>query len=240
MEQIRLDRFLAEEGLGSRRDVKETIKAGQVLVNGAVCRQPEQKIHPETDCITFCKKVITYRKYVYFLLNKPKNCITASRDPREKTVLDFISTEKHRNLFPVGRLDKDTEGLLLITDDGELAHRLLSPRSHVEKTYLVTLLHPAKEADAEAFLQGISIGEKKPTLPAKLEILPKNQALVTICEGKYHQIKRMFQARENQVLELKRLSMGAFRLDETLLPGCFRQLTEEELAYVENYKGGTV
>lgn len=240
MNQIRLDKYLTMQGVGSRSQVKELLKKGQILVNGQIQKRPEVKISPENDHVSFQGKELAYEPFVYFILNKPAGCVTATEDKREKTVLDYISVEGHRNLFPVGRLDKDTEGLLLITDDGELAHRLLSPKRHVDKVYLATLEHPAGQEDVEAFFSGMDIGEKSRTLPAVLKPLPDNQAQITIREGKFHQIKRMFEARNNRVLRLKRLSMGELALDETLLPGQFRPLTDKELQYVKECKNGPV
>ena len=203
-------------------------------------KRPEYKINPETDTIVFQGKKIFFKQHVYFILNKPAGCVTATEDKKEKTVLDYITKERHRDLFPVGRLDKDTEGLLLITDDGELAHQLLSPKHHVDKVYLATLEKPVGKEDVEAFLKGLDIGEKTLTLPAKLEPLSDNQAKVTLHEGKFHQIKRMFEVRNNKVRKLKRLSMGEICLEDSLLPGEFRPLTDKELLYVEKCKNGTV
>lgn len=240
MNFMRLDKFLTLSGTGSRRQVKDLLKKGLILVNGQVQKKPEFKVNPETDTVIFQGKTLRYEPFVYFILNKPEGCITATEDKKEKTVLDYITKERHRNLFPVGRLDKDTEGLLLITDDGELAHQLLSPRRHVDKVYLAKLALPVKAEDIDAFEKGIDIGEKNRTLPAKLQALPDNQAEITIREGKFHQIKRMFEAVDNQVLKLKRLSMGELILEDTLLPGQFRQLTDKELLYVKKCKNSIV
>ena len=240
MEWMRLDKFLTTQGIGSRKEVKEFLKKSLILVNDQVEKRPEYKINPETDTIVFQGKKIFFKQHVYFILNKPAGCVTATEDKKEKTVLDYITKERHRDLFPVGRLDKDTEGLLLITDDGELAHQLLSPKHHVDKVYLATLEKPVGKEDVEAFLKGLDIGEKTLTLPAKLEPLSDNQAKVTLHEGKFHQIKRMFEVRNNKVRKLKRLSMGEICLEDSLLPGEFRPLTDKELLYVEKCKNGTV
>lgn len=240
MNWMRLDKFLTLQGIGSRSKVKELLKKGLVLINGQVQKKPEYKVDLKKDIVVFQGKELVYEPFVYFILNKPAGCVTATEDKREKTVLDYITEAKHRSLFPVGRLDKDTEGLLLITDDGELAHQLLSPKHHVDKVYLVTLKRPAGQDDVEAFRQGLDIGEKSLTLPAKLELLPGNQAKVTVWEGKFHQIKRMFEARNNQVEKLKRLSMGGLVLDDALLPGQFRPLTDKEQQYVKECKNSTV
>ena len=240
MEWMRLDKFLSLQGIGSRREVKELLKKGLILVNNQVEKRSEYKINPETDDVIFQGKRLSYEKHVYFVLNKPAGCVTATEDEKDKTVLDYITVERHRNLFPVGRLDKDTEGLLLITDDGELAHQLLSPKRHVDKVYLADLEKPVDIEDVDAFLKGLDIGEKALTLPAKLEPLPDNQAKVTLQEGKFHQVKRMFEVRNNKVQKLKRLSMGEICLEDSLLPGEFRPLTDKELLYVEKCKNGIV
>lgn len=240
MEWMRLDKFLSLQGIGSRREVKEFLKKGLIFVNNQVEKRPEYKVNPETDIVVFQGKRISFKQHVYFVLNKPSGCVTATEDANEKTVLDYITEERHRNIFPVGRLDKDTEGLLLITDDGELAHQLLSPKHHVDKVYLAELEKPVNIEDVEAFFKGLDIGEKALTLPAKLEPLPDNQAKVTLHEGKFHQVKRMFEVRNNKVRKLKRLSMGEICLEDSLLPGEFRPLTDKELLYVEKCKNGTV
>ena len=236
MKQIRLDKFLADQGIGSRSQVKVYLKKGLVQVNGQVERDCDRKIDPKEDKITFQNQSITFQSYVYFMLNKPKGCVTATKDPKEQTVLDYIKEERHRNLSPVGRLDKDTEGLLLITDDGELNHRLLSPKNHVKKTYLATLKKPLQESNVRAFMAGLDIGEKHPTLPAVLEILDETHGRITIHEGKFHQIKRMFHAVGNEVTQLKRISMGSLILDEELGPGQYRPLTCEEIIQLKKSK----
>lgn len=236
---IRLDKFLTNEGIGSRKDVKDLVKKGRISVNGITAKSPEIKIAPDKDVISLDGKTICYQEFVYFLLNKPKGCVTATEDKNDKTVLDYILEEKHRNLFPVGRLDKDTEGLLLITDDGELSHRLLSPRHHVDKVYIADLKNDITDEDIVAFKAGLDIGEKDLTLPAGLERVETKKARVTICEGKFHQVKRMFEARENKVLSLKRISMGELHLGDLPL-GEYRRLTNEELTYVKECKGSAL
>ncbi len=240
MKAIRIDKFLVSQGTGSRKEVKEYVAKGLLTVNGHRVKEPEERIVPGEDEIIFNGQPVIFEEFVYFLLNKPKGCICATEDEKMPTVLDYIKEERHRKLAPVGRLDKDTEGLLLITDDGALSHRLLSPKHHVEKVYLVTLAKPVREKDRKSFAVGLNIGERKPTLPAKLEALEGRKALVTIHEGKFHQIKRMFEACDNEVLELKRLSMGELRLEDDLAPGAYRRLTKEELAYVKQCKRRTV
>lgn len=239
MENLRLDKYLADMQAGTRSQVKEMIRRGRVEVDNIKIMSPSQKISANSR-VTIDGKALDYVSVEYYMLNKPAGVLSASRDKKAKTVMDLIDSRRRKDLFPVGRLDKDTEGLLLITDDGELAHQLLSPKRHVDKVYLAKLLHPVKEKDVEAFENGIDIGEKSPTLPAGLKALPDNQAKITIREGKFHQIKRMFESLGNQVLYLKRLSMGEFYLEDTLAPGEFRPLTDKELLYVKKCKNRTV
>lgn len=229
MKIIRLDKFLADQGMGTRSEVKNLLKKGLVQVNGETEKKSDRKINPETDTVSFQNQSLTFRPFVYYMLNKPKGCVTATTDLKDKTVMDYITKERHRNLSPVGRLDKDTEGLLLITDDGSLNHKLLSPSKHVDKTYLVTVKKPLQEADVNTFFEGLDIGEKRSTLPAIMHIFDEKHASVTIREGKFHQIKRMFRAIGNEVVELKRISMGSLILDERLQPGEYRPLTQEEI-----------
>lgn len=235
MTQIRLDKYLADMQLGTRSEVKKLIRAGKVQLDGKTCKSPEQKLDPEQAQVMVERRLIQYASYEYFMLNKPKGCVSATEDHRYPTVLDYITDHLRSDLFPVGRLDLDTEGLLLITNDGALAHELLSPSKHIPKTYEAVIDGIVTEEDVKAFAQGIDIGEKKPTKPAELVILKSNvisQIQVTIYEGKFHQIKRMFEAVGKQVLELKRLSMGALKLDESLQPGEYRALTDDEITYL--------
>lgn len=231
MAQIRIDKYLADMGIGTRSEVKKILKSGQVTLNGEKIKKPEQKINSETDQIFVNQKPVIYQEFEYYMLNKAGGVVSATKDKKEKTVLDCIASKKRKDLFPVGRLDKDTEGLLLITNDGELAHRLLSPKKHVDKTYFVILREALKKEYEETLETGIDIGEETLTLPAKLEICSEDRksCLLTIHEGKFHQVKRMFQAAENEVIFLKRMSMGSLKLDETLKPGEYRSLTKEEI-----------
>lgn len=230
---MRLDKFLCETGFGTRSQVKEMLKKGQVTVNGVAAKKPEQKIDEHKDRITCQGKMASYEKYVYYMLHKPAGVVSATEDKREKTVLDLLKSEDRRDgIFPVGRLDKDTEGFLLLTDDGDLAHRLLSPRKHVDKTYYAKIAGSVTEAHIERFREGLDIGDEKKTLPAMLEILASEPEIseirITIHEGRFHQVKRMFEAVGCKVTYLKRLSMGAVALDETLAPGDYRPLNEKE------------
>lgn len=230
---MRLDKFLCETGFGTRSQVKEMLKKGQVTVNGVAAKKPEQKIDEHKDQITCQGKTASYEKYVYYMLHKPAGVVSATEDKLEKTVLDLLKSEDRRDgIFPVGRLDKDTEGFLLLTDDGDLAHRLLSPRKHVDKTYYAKIAGSVTEAHIERFREGLDIGDEKKTLPAMLEILASepetSEIQITIHEGRFHQVKRMFEAVGCKVTYLKRLSMGAVALDETLAPGDYRPLNEKE------------
>ena len=229
--KIRLDKFLADMGYGTRSEVKKEIARGNVRVNGLPARKPETKIDTEKDKVMYIDQPAVYEKYEYYMLNKPAGVISAATDKKEKTVLDLIGEKQRKDLFPVGRLDRDTEGLLLITNDGELAHRLLSPKKHVDKVYYVRVQGKLSQEDIRRLAEGIDIGEEKLTLPAQLVILKSGQvseAEITIQEGKFHQVKRMFHALGKEVVYLKRLRMGILVLDENLKPGEYRKLTEEE------------
>lgn len=238
---MRLDKYLCETGFGTRSQVKDLLKKGQVMVNGEVVKKPELKINETTDQILCQGKKASYQKNIYLMLHKPAGVVSATEDNREKTVLDLVRPEDRKNgLFPVGRLDKDTEGLLLLTDDGELAHRLLSPKKHVDKTYYAKIDGQVTKEHIEQFREGLDIGDEKKTLPAVLTILlsgPVSEIEVTIHEGRFHQIKRMFEAVGCKVTYLKRLSMGSLVLDETLPLGEYRSLTEAELEGLTKQRG---
>ena len=228
---MRLDKFLSHMGYGTRSEVKKEITKGNVKINGLSVRKPETKIDTEKDEVMYREQPAAYEKYEYYMLNKPAGVISATTDKKEKTVLDLIGEKQRKGLFPVGRLDKDTEGLLLITNDGELAHRLLSPKKHVDKVYYVRVQGELAEEDIRRLAEGIDIGEEKLTLPARLVIRKSGQfseAEITIQEGKFHQVKRMFHALGKEVVYLKRLSMGTLVLDGNLKPGEYRKLTKEE------------
>ena len=230
--KIRLDKYLADMGLGTRSQIKKEIRSGQVVVNGiSICR-PEVKIDTGQDKVIFHGEPVTYEEYEYFMLNKPAGVISAASDRQETTVIDLIKDRKRDNLFPVGRLDKDTEGLLIITNNGELAHRLLSPKKHVDKVYFARINGQVTQSDVDNFSRGVDIGDEKPTLPADLVICTSDEISeirLTIREGRFHQVKRMFQAVGKEVVYLKRLRMGSIALDESLKPGEYRRLTEEEV-----------
>ena len=234
MPQQRLDKIIASTGRYSRREVKTLVREGRVLVDGRIAAGPEDKCDPESARISVNGEELFYRAHTYVMLHKPAGVLSATEDGRGETVLDLLAPEYRKiGLFPVGRLDKDTEGLLLLTDDGTLAHDLLAPKKHVDKVYFVRVDGTLDEKDCAAFAAGMTLGDGLACLPARLEILSagaRSEALVTIREGKFHQIKRMLAAREKPVVYLKRLSMGPLTLDETLPKGAYRLLTEEETA----------
>ncbi len=234
---IRLDKYLADMGIGTRTEVKQLIKKGQVSVNGTVCKKPEQKVEETKDHIVFGGAEIAYERYVYYMLHKPAGYVSAVTDERYPTVVSLIDNPKGYELFPVGRLDLDTEGLLLITNDGALAHELLSPKKHVKKTYYAKIDRAVTKEDIQCFLLGVDIGDEKKTLPADLEILDtkaQDEILLTITEGRYHQVKRMFEAVGKKLLYLKRMSMGPLKLDEQLEKGTYRFLTEDEIRLLKD------
>lgn len=233
---IRLDKYLSNLQFGSRSQIKIDIKKGAVKVNGVTAVNGDQKIDELHDQITYKDHLCSYEKFVYFMLNKPTDCVSATKDNVSETVMAILKEEARDDLFPVGRLDKDTEGLLLITNDGELAHALLSPKKHVAKTYYAALRTPLSGEDIAHLEEGVDIGEKNLTLPAKIKILEDTAIEITISEGKFHQIKRMLHAVDNEVLSLKRLAMGSLKLDETLKPGEFRRLSETEIMDLKENK----
>ena len=231
MKAMRLDKYLAEMGKGTRSQLKQDLKRGLVTVNGQVEKSADRKIDPVVDRVTYAGEDVSYVAYEYYILHKPAGYISATEDRHQKTVLDLIDGRSRDDLFPVGRLDKDTEGLLLITNDGDLAHRLLHPKKHVDKTYFARVRGIATEEMVRAFADGLDIGDEKPTLPAKLEIVSAgetSEVKITIREGRFHQIKRMMEAVGSEVLYLKRLTMGPLQLGEDLALGEYRPLAEAE------------
>ncbi len=222
----RIDKILSSQNIASRSEVKDMIRKKRVSVNGKTVLKPDEKFEPETAEIAVDGKVISFKKYVYIMMNKPSGVLSASNDRYAETVIDLLPKEmQRRGLFPAGRLDKDTEGFILITDDGELAHKMLSPKSHVYKLYQAVVDKVLTEEDVTAFQNGI--GE---FLPAEMKILDEHTALVEICEGKFHQVKKMFNAVGANVTYLKRLRIGGLMLDETLAKGDFRELSENEIS----------
>lgn len=235
---IRLDKFLTDMGCGTRSVIKNLVRKGKVSVNGEVIKKPEIKINEDEDVVLLDGEEIKYNRYEYFMLNKPDGYVSATTDRNEKTVLDLLKAEDRRkDLFPVGRLDKDTEGLLVISNDGEMAHKILSPKNHIAKTYYVKVNGRIENEHIEIFEKGIDIGEKNITKPGILKIIKSgdiSEAELTIYEGKFHQVKRMFEVVGMKVVYLKRIKMGTLGLDETLKPGEYRRLTLEE---TEQLKG---
>lgn len=226
---LRLDKLLCEMNIGTRSQVKTLLKQGLIQVDGEVVTKPEHKVDEKTVRITYKGETLCYQKYVYYMLHKPAGVVSATQDNTCETVTDLLKDTGRKDLFPVGRLDKDTEGLLLMTNDGELAHNLLSPKKHVSKVYYVELMNEITEAAAGQLEVGVDIGEEALTLPAKVEILTPTSIRLTITEGKFHQVKRMLKAVGNEVVYLKRIAMGNLMLDENLPKGEYRELTEEEI-----------
>ena len=233
---VRLDKFLADAGAGTRSEVKKFIQKGKVQVNGVPAKKSEIKVSEEDEVVLDGNRISQAPEFVYYLLHKPAGYVSATEDKRDKTVMELVASDR-KGLFPVGRLDKDTEGLLLITNDGDLAHRLLAPKKHVDKVYYAKIDGMVTEEDVKRFAEGIDIGaeEEEMTRPAKLDIMrsaEESEIRLTIHEGKFHQVKRMFLAVGKEVTYLKRERMGTLCLDENLKPGEYRLLTEEEIENV--------
>lgn len=227
----RLDKLLAGTGKWSRREVKALVRQGLVRVDGRLAASAEDKLDPAAAIVTVAGETISLCRFAYVMLHKPAGVLTATEDRKQPTVLDLLPLELHRiGLAPVGRLDKDTEGLLLLTNDGELAHRLLSPKYHVDKRYLARVDGELSATDVEAFARGMTLGDGLECLPAGLELLPGHACIVTLREGKFHQVKRMLAARGAPVLYLKRLSMGPLVLEDSLAAGAYRLLRAEEIS----------
>lgn len=232
MAMIRLDKFLVLNGKCSRREAKEYIRRRAVLVNGYPVQKSDHPIDTQKDIVTFLGQQLHYEKYLYYMMNKPAGYLTATTDKTCSTVFDLLTDDmKNLSLSAAGRLDKDTEGLLLFSNNGKFIHNMISPKKHVNKTYFAQLLKPASDENQKVFLQGINIDGGELCRSAQLEILSDpTEVLLTIHEGKYHQVKRMFQAVNNQVLYLKRIKIGSLLLDETLPLGSFKKLTSAEAA----------
>ena len=233
MALLRLDKCLCDLGLGTRSEIRDWIRGGRVSVDGRVLRRPEEKLDPETAELELDGKSLRYRSRRYFMMDKPEGVITATEDAAQKTVLDLLPPELRRlGLFPVGRLDKDTSGLLLLTNDGDFSHRVTSPKGGVWKRYLAELDGDPDESDAAAFREGLLLGDGTRCLPAGLKRLGAGRCIVTVQEGKYHQVKRMLASRGKPVLKLRRLSVGGLELDESLGPGGVRELEADDLCTV--------
>jgi 16S rRNA pseudouridine516 synthase len=239
-EPVRIDKLLSNLGYGSRKEVKQLLKDGAVKVNDTIVRDAKQHVDPNTETITLYGEVIEYKEWIYLMMNKPPGVVSATEDYQEKTVIDLLEMEDQvYKPFPVGRLDKDTEGLLLLTNDGQLAHRLLSPKKHVPKTYFAVIDGEVTEEDVQAFAKGVVLDDGYLTKPGELKILKsglRSDIELTITEGKFHQVKRMFQAVGKRVIYLQRISMGPLKLDESLGLGEYRELTEEEIEQLKNYQ----
>lgn len=233
---LRIDKLLANTGFGSRKEVKKLLKTGAVQINDKIVKDPQTHLNPETDQVTVHGEIVEYKEFIYLMMNKPNGVISATEDQREETVIDLLEMEDQIfEPFPVGRLDKDTVGLLLLTNDGQLAHQLLSPKKHVPKTYYAKIEGIVIEDEIKAFKRGVTLDDGYMTKPAELVILSKNEAEnqseieLTITEGKFHQVKRMFEAVGKKVTFLMRIKMGPLSLDESLKPGEYRELTDEEI-----------
>ena len=237
---MRLDKLLSNMGYGSRKEVKQLLKQKAVTVDGTLVKDASMHVDPDKQDVSVYDERVIYTEFVYYMMNKPPGVLSATEDARDATVIDLLEPyHQHFEPFPVGRLDKDTEGLLLLTNDGGLAHNLLSPKKHVPKVYYAQIDGVVTEADGEAFARGVTLDDGYVTKPGKLVILKSAQQSeieLTIQEGKFHQVKRMFEAVGKRVVYLKRLSMGNLQLDESLELGEYRELTPEELASLQNGK----
>ena len=233
---MRIDKLLSNSGYGSRKEVKQLLKSGSVFCNDEKITDAKKHVDPDKDFITVHGEQVHYKEFIYLLMNKPAGYISATEDDRLKTVLDILEPEDAiKKPFPVGRLDRDTEGLLVLTNDGQLAHEVLAPKKHVPKTYYAVIHGIVTEKDVELFASGITLDDGYVTKPGQLKILssgPKSEIELIITEGKFHQVKRMFEAVDKKVVYLKRISMGSLQLDENLKLGEYRPLTEEELEHL--------
>ncbi|MBQ4128283.1 MAG: 16S rRNA pseudouridine(516) synthase [Ruminococcus sp.] len=237
----RLDKVISTQTSYSRKEIKSLAKQGDICVNSVVCKQSDVKIDPDTDVVTVCSEKIEYKQYVYYMLNKPKGVLSASNDKSAPTVIDLIPDSLYRkNLFPAGRLDKDTTGLLIITDDGDYAHRMLAPNKKVYKHYIATLENELTGQEKEQFENGIVLNDGTVCQKAYFEKIGSNRALVKICEGKFHQVKKMFSACSHTVVELERVQIGELKLDPALEYGQVRELTKEEREAVFDSKNDQI
>ena len=231
----RIDKIISSQGQYSRSEVKKLIKGGRITLNGRVLKSSDEKAGPDSCVIAIDGKPLGYKKHIYIMLNKPQGVVSATDDRDHKTVIDLVPKElKRAGLFPAGRLDGDTVGFVLITDDGDFAHRILSPKNHIMKTYHATLQRPVTQADIDAFRNGIELKDGTLCLEAQVKPLDSDEPMaeIKICEGKYHQVKRMFAALGNKVVYLKRVKMGELCLDESLKEGQCREITAEELELI--------
>ena len=238
---MRIDRFLSLSGCCSRSDAKRAIRSKSVLVNGKAVQASDTKIDPNADEVTYCGKKVVYREYNYIMMNKPEGVVSATDDGRDRTVLDLLPSEvRNDRMFPCGRLDKNTLGLMLITDNGELAHELLSPKSHVSKKYRFRAESPISKEDAMRFEGGLTLEDGYVTLPARIELDEGGDSgVITLTEGKYHQIKRMLISLGNKITYLERITFGPLKLDGSLERGEWRYLSEEEIEALKAHKKQT-
>lgn len=237
MPLLRIDKLISECGIASRKEIKQMIKDGRVAIDGVTVSAPEQKLDPDVSRVSVDGEELNYAKFRYYMLNKPAGILSATDDGKQKTVLDLVTPEMRKmGLFPVGRLDKDTTGLLLLTNDGDFAHWIISPKSGIVKTYRAETEGKVSEADVEAFKNGLTLGDGTKCLPAELIPLDEVACLVKVMEGKYHQVKRMLASRGKPVTKLERLSIGSVGLDISLKTGDFRPLTDDELCRLMKQK----
>ncbi|RAI79259.1 rRNA pseudouridine synthase [Macrococcoides caseolyticum subsp. hominis] len=233
---MRLDKFLGNHGFGTRKEVKLLVKRGAVKINDVLVKKADIKIVPENDTVTVYDEAVVYEPFVYIMLNKPAGYISSTKDYKDETVLELIDGFEHYDLHPVGRLDKDTEGLLILTNDGQFSHDVLSPRKHVNKTYFARVDGYVTDDTVELFKAGIILDDGYTAMPAELQIISAGEISeieLVIQEGKFHQVKRMFKAVDMTVIYLKRIKMGGLPLDESLTPGAYRKLTLEEINFVK-------
>ncbi len=234
----RIDKILSSQNIGSRSKIKDMIKSGRIVADGEIVKRPEEKFDPEITVFGIDGKNIVFKKHIYIMMNKPSGVLSASNDKYTKTVIDLLPDNlKRRGLFPAGRLDKDTEGLIIITDDGELAHKMLTPKNHVYKLYKAEIDKVLTDSDISTFRNGIKYGDME-CMPADMKIISEKTALVEICEGKFHQVKKMFNAVGANVIRLKRLRIGELFLDDFLKSGESRELTDIEVMYILSRKRG--
>ncbi|PLT32232.1 pseudouridine synthase [Bacillus sp. V5-8f] len=239
---MRIDKLLANIGYGSRKEVKKLLKSGSVKVNDMVIKDAKEHVNPDSDIVTVHGEAVEYREFIYLMMNKPQGVLSATEDNYQETVIDILEPEDAVfDPFPVGRLDKDTEGLLLLTNDGQLAHQLLSPKKHVPKTYFAVIDGEVTNDDVLAFRNGVTLDDGYETMPAELKIVKsgmRSDIELTITEGKFHQVKRMFEAVGKRVVYLQRISMGSLVLDEELELGQYRELTDDEIAELKSGYNG--
>lgn len=234
---MRLDKFLSNMGKATRSECTRLVRAGKISINGFPAKKSDSQVNPDTDLVVVCGEPVRYKKFTYIMLNKPDGYVSATDDPQEKTVLDLIDPEDRRKgLFPCGRLDKNTLGLVILTNDGENSHRLLSPKHHISKVYKFEALSPLSKSDVEALEKGVDIGGYF-TKPCAVKLTGDKSGEITLTEGKYHQIKRMLEVVDNKITFLERISFGNIKLDPSLERGMWRYLTKEEEEYFTSQKG---